>query len=196
MRLILLTFFFFLALGYAFSQANKNPAEHLSFKGVPIDGTLNEFLSNMKRSGFTLLRIEDGIAMLQGDFAGYKNCLIGVSTLKQKDLVGSIAVVFPEQETWSFLSSDYFTLKELLTIKYGEPSESVEKFDSGLQFMDDNNKMDEVGMDRCKYYTTFQTAKGSIQLSIEHDSFTCFVKLGYYDKFNSDIIRAKALDDL
>lgn len=39
----------------------------------------------MKQNGFTHLGIEDGIAILNGDFAGYKDCHVGVSTLKQID---------------------------------------------------------------------------------------------------------------
>lgn len=171
--------------------------EHLTFKGVPIDGTLNEYVSKMKQNGFTHLETENGMAILNGDFAGYKDCHIGVSTLKQKDLVYKIGVIFPEQDTWSSLSSNYYYIKELLTEKYGEPAEIVEKFDSYSQPQDDNSKMYEVGMNRCKYYTTFELDNGSIQLSIENEGFsTSFVLLAYFDKINSEIIRQKALDEL
>ena len=55
----------------------------------------------------------------------------------------------------------------------------------------------EVKFDNCKYYTTYETEKGSIQLSIEHDGVRrCFVKLAYFDKINSDTIKKEALDDL
>ena len=50
-------------------------SEHLTFKGVPIDGTLTEFVTKMKTAGFTHLGTQDGMAALQGDFAGYKNCM-------------------------------------------------------------------------------------------------------------------------
>ena len=83
-------------ISFVQAQETANSSEHLTFKGVPIDGTLNEYVSKLKRSGFTHIGIENGIAMLKGDFAAYKNCIIGVSTLKQKDLVSKIAVIFPE----------------------------------------------------------------------------------------------------
>jgi hypothetical protein len=47
------------------------PSSHLTFKGVPIDGTLNEYVTKMKQNGFTLTSTEDGVAMLKGDFAAY-----------------------------------------------------------------------------------------------------------------------------
>lgn len=171
-------------------------SEHLAFKGVPIDGTLKEYVAKMKQNGFSLVGTKDGIAMLNGDFAGYKDCLIGVSTLKQKDLVSKITVIFPKREKWSFLSSNYFSLKEMLTEKYGEPSESVEKFDAYSEPDDDGSKMALVKLDRCKYYAIYATEKGDIELSVQGDITSSFVTLSYYDKINSEKIRAKAIDDL
>ncbi|WP_316808077.1 hypothetical protein [Pedobacter agri] len=176
----------------------KPSSQHLTFKGVPITGTLIDYTLKMKENGFTHLATKDGTAILKGDFAGYKSCTVGVSTLKQKDLVHQIAVVFPDRETWSTLYSNYSSLKELLTEKYGKPTIVVEKFgDSNSDDKDDNAKMYEVKFDRCKYYTTWETEKGDIEVSIEHNSvINCFVKLAYFDKINGAIIRAKAKDDL
>jgi hypothetical protein len=57
--------------------------------------------------------------------------------------------------------------------------------------------MHDVKFDNCMYYTTFETEKGSIQLSIDHDGvMSCYVMLAYYDKINGDIIKAKAIEDL
>lgn len=177
--------------------AQNQSSEHLSFKGVPIDGTLSDYISKMKQNGFTLIKTEDGIAMLSGDFAAYKNCIVGVATLKQKDLVSKITVVFPVSDTWSTLWGNYSNLKEMLTKKYQEPTKCVEKFDTYSEPNDDGDRMHAVKMDNCKYYTTYETEKGTIQLSIEHDEvLSCFVMLAYYDKINSDLIRAKAIDDL
>ncbi|MFS0490924.1 hypothetical protein [Leadbetterella byssophila] len=193
MKTFFLTLTFALTTMLTFAQTS----EHLSFKGVPIDGTLDEYVSKMKKRGFSHLATEDGIAILKGDFAGYKDCTVGVSTLKQQDLVHKIAVIFPDKDTWSRLSTNYFDLKQMLTEKYGKPSDVVEKFDGNSQPRDDNSKMHEVKFDRCKYYSIWETDAGEIQLSIDHNSVTsCFVKLAYFDKINSAKIKAKAIDDL
>jgi hypothetical protein len=135
--------------------------------------------------------------MLKGDFAAYKDCIIEVATLKGKDLVSKITVIFPNRETWSTLGSNYFNLKELLTEKYGAPSEVVEKFDSYSEQANDNFKMHQVSMNNCKYHTTFELENGSIQLSIGNDGFlSSFVMLSYFDKINSEKVRQKAIDDL
>lgn len=180
-------------------QTFSQSIDHLSFKGVPINGTLSEYVAKMKQNGFEHLGTEDNTAILNGDFAGYKDCHVGVSTLKQKDLVYKIGVIFPDRDTWSTLSANYFDLKEMLSEKYGNPKEEVEKFDvqSFELPLNDNDKMHEIKMDNCKYYSEWQTDKGEIQLSIDHiDMTNCFVKLVYFDKINGDKIKAKAIGDL
>ncbi|WP_295669294.1 hypothetical protein, partial [uncultured Mucilaginibacter sp.] len=155
-------------VSFAQTQVRTDSSVHLSFKGVPIDGKLSEYVLKMKQNGFTQMGTEDEVAILKGDFASYKGCTVGVATLKGKDLVSKITVIFPAQESWSSLSSNYFNLKEMLTEKYGQPSESVEKF-SSYEPNDDGSKMMEVHLDACKYVTTYETGKGSIQLSIKGD---------------------------
>jgi hypothetical protein len=197
MKKIFSTLVLTLALTTCFAQVKSDTSKHLSFKGVPIDGTRDEFVLKMKKSGFTHTGTEDGVAILQGDFASYKSCIVGVSTLKTKDLVSKIAVLFPDRDTWSTLSSNYFDLKEMLTEKYGKPSDCVEKFQSYTEPRDDDRKMSEVGLDRCKYRTTYETEKGTIQLTIEQEGvIRCFVKLAYFDKINSATVKKQALDDL
>lgn len=179
------------------SWAQNTTVEHLTFKGVPIDGTLNEFVLKMKQNGFTHVSTENGTAFLTGDFAGYKECYMGVSTLKQKDLVSKIVVIFPECKSWSTLSNNYFNLKELLTQKYGEPTECIEKFESYSEPDNDNDKFYAVLFNHTKFLTIYETDKGTIQLTIETDGISkCYVVLSYFDKINTETVRAKALDDL
>lgn len=197
MKTVLTSLFCFVLTVASFAQNNNDTSKHMTFKGVPIDGLLNEFVFKMKQNGFNLIETKDGIAVLKGDFAAYKNCIIGVTSLKGKDLVSKVVVLFPDHETWTALASNYFNLKELLTEKYGEPSEVVEKFVTNFEPKNDNSKMHEVGMNNCKYYTTFELENGSIQLSIENDGFSSsFILLSYYDKINSEKVRQKAIEDL
>ena len=145
----------------------------------------------------SLLLAEDDVATLQGDFASYKSCIAEVSTLKTKDLVSKIAVLFPDCDNWSSLSGNYFDLKGMLTEKYGKASEVVEKFDTNSQPRDEGSKMYEVKFDRCKYYSIWETDNGEIKLSIDHNRLLkCFVTLAYFDKINSETIKKQALDDL
>lgn len=152
---------FFLTITFALTTifSIAQTSEHLSFKGVQIDGKLDEYVSKMKQNGFTHLGTEKGIAILNGDFAGYKNCNVGVSTLSSNDLVYKISVLLPEQDKWSGLSSNYFELKQMLIEKYGNPKDVVEKFDGNSEPKDDKSKMYQVMFDRCKYYSIWKTEK-------------------------------------
>ena len=56
----------FVLLFIAFSFVESHAQEHLTFKGVPIDGTLDVYVEKMKKAGFSYIGNDDGIALLQG----------------------------------------------------------------------------------------------------------------------------------
>lgn len=171
-------------------------SDHIAFKGVPIDGTLKQYIARMKKSGFTLVDTQDGVALMSGDFAGRKGCNIIVSTLNDYDVVSKIVVVFPGHETWGPLYGDFNNLKELLTEKYGQPTSVIEKFQDKY-IDDDQDRIHAVRMDRCKYETRFMTEKGEIVLWIDHKSvMSTFVCLQYKDKINSGAVKQQAINDL
>ena len=176
----------------------QTESTHLTFKGVPIDGTLNQFVSNMKVKGFTGDVKKDGTAILKGDFAGYKGCAIMVSTLQNKDLVSMISVVFPKHDTWGNLEGNYLKLKEMLTTKYGNPAEVIEESKDSYYSKDDNSKMTALFLDGCDYQTVFQIEKGVIVLKLFHGENygSGHVILGYYDKINCVEVESAAMDDL
>ena len=194
MKNLIVSFAFVLIALTSYAQSSS---EHLTFKGVPIDGTLSEYVAKMKSAGFKYLGEQDGIAILQGDFAGFKNCTVGVSTLKAVNVVSTIGVIFPACEDWSSLERDYEHLKSMLTQKYGEPTDVVEKFQGRFKPDTNNEKLYELYMDRCTWYSTFETPKGDIQLSMQKGEYgQYFVLLKYYDKINTDTVRSAAIDDL
>lgn len=187
-----------LALVFSTMQLVAQTADnqHLMFKGVPIDGTLSEYVEKMKLNGFVVAASEPGTSLLQGDFAGYKDCLVGVVTMKQKDLVSRIKVMFPEQNDWSSLHGNYVNLKDMLIQKYGQPTEVVEVFPSYPSVTNDGLKYTYAQVGECNYKTVFETPKGKVSLYIDKIDSKCFVGLSYTDKINGEIMKAKAIDDL
>lgn len=172
-------------------------SDHLSFKGVPIDGTLKQYIAQMQKVGFSHIDTQDGVAILQGDFAGYKDCNVYVSTIDGNDVVSTIVVRFPNEEIWRRLYGDYTKLKGMLTEKYGKPFSVKEMFEESDYIDDDNDRMHAVRMDRCKYVTQYETGKGKIILWIEHDMYSStFVCLQYTDKINDIGARQSAINDL
>ncbi|MGS2765128.1 hypothetical protein [Sinomicrobium sp. M5D2P9] len=72
MKHILITLCFVWAVLTGYAQGDTATSGHMTFKGVPMDGTLNAYVSKMKKSGFMPLGTKDGIAMFTGDFAALK----------------------------------------------------------------------------------------------------------------------------
>lgn len=172
-------------------------AQHLTFKGVPITGTLKEFTSAMVQKGFHHEVTQDGVAVFSGDFAGYKDCSIGVLTLQNQDMVNQVTVFFSDHETWSSLQSQYENLKALLTKKYGAPAEWSERFTS-MAIPSDHGKIYALHSGEYYWYTKFITENGEIRVSLVegmeyHTGRVCLI---YYDKTNTEKARQAAYDDL
>lgn len=171
--------------------------EHLSFKGVPINGTLKQYTAAMVKAGFKSLgTTTDGVARLSGDFAGYKDCVVYVSTLNNLDVVNRIEVLFPRKDTWSSIMDDYENLKSLLTTKYGKPSMNTERFTQPFRAASDGLKMSALRTGELEWFTIFSTDLGNIELTIVAASTDGRVKLTYFDKKNTETVRQSVLDDL
>jgi hypothetical protein len=69
----------------------------------------------MKGAGFTHLGTKEGMAALQGDFAGYRSCTVAVFTVQPLNVVSMIGVVFRPRDNWADLESDYNFFKDMLT---------------------------------------------------------------------------------
>jgi len=167
---------------------------HMKFKGIPMEGTLQNFTNKLKLKGYTPMGIKDGVSLLNGEFAGYKDCQI-YAIADKSGMICKVAVIFPKMDRWSELESCYNKYKSMLTEKYGAPESCTEIFQNDY-IDDDNRRMHELKMDRCKYITDFVCDEGDIKLEISHESFTCFVILSYFDKVNQDKLRKKIMDDL
>ena len=71
-----------------------------------MDGPLNEFVGQLEEAGFELMEREKDAALLLGDFAGYQECIIGVTATSGGKEVFGAAVVIGDQEHWAELSSE------------------------------------------------------------------------------------------
>ena len=98
-------------------------------------------------------------------------------------------------DKWGDLERCYLNYKSMLSEKYGEPKDCVEKLQNDYA-NDNNSKKHELSMDRCKYYSIFDGDNGEIQLEITHQSMTCYVILSYFDNANQEKLRKQIMDDL
>ena len=170
-------------------------SKHLTFKGIPIDGTLKEFSKKLVQNGFIEVETTTAFAEFEGTFAGHSNCTVVAYSSPDGQLVHSVAVIFPQLDSWSLLEGQYRNIKESLIKKYGAPVLETEKFQTDYEPKDDFSKLHELKMDRCNYQTSFKTEEGVIMLQLSHQSYYCYVLLGYADDINMTITQNAADND-
>lgn len=191
MKKLLLTVFVLVMSITAFAQ---NSSEHLLFKGIPIDGPLNQFVSKLQSDGYTLECKDADNAVLSGTFAGRDNCYLYV-VVKNK-LVAAVMVMFPKGSNWNALEIEYSIFKNALTDKYGEPIKVVEQFQGYIPTLD-STKYQKLIKGECEYSTHYMTDKGMITLGIQYiDNFGPRVFVFYGDLTNNIMSKLSDLSDL
>ena len=169
---------------------------HMTFKGIPIDGTIESFSQKLVEKGFTVVGANSQMVALSGTFAGFEGCTVAVNSLEKKNLTSMVVVMFPEKDKWAVLEAQYAYLKDMLTEKYGKAAKNTEAF-KGQVGNEDKDKLQKLIADECTYESVFATAYGVIKLQISHaKSAKCYVSLGYIDAKNSDPKRQAAMDDV
>ena len=91
------------------TTTSSNP---LTFKGIPMTGTLTAFGNELVKAGFR----SAGNGTYTGDFAGYSGCKV---TPVGSDPVREVRVDFPVISDWDALEKAYDSLQADLTQKYG-----------------------------------------------------------------------------
>ena len=94
------------------TTTTKTSTTPLSFKGIPMTGTLTAFGNELVKAGFR----SAGNGTYTGDFAGYSGCKI---TPSGSNSVQEVRVDFPVISDWDALEKAYDSLQASLTGKYG-----------------------------------------------------------------------------
>ena len=166
--------------------------EHLSFKGIPIEGSMTAFCQKLKAKGFTSIGSENNLTLFTGDFTG-RNATVGVTATDDGKDVFAVVVLFDPSGEWNALINTYDYYKDLYTRKYGKPSISKEKNPA----LSDSNTalMAEVHQGTVVYGSAWEVTGGDIQLSIEKSSgvYEGMVMIRYRDSQN---VEAKIKNDI
>jgi len=179
----------------AFAAINLMAQEHLSFKGIPIEGSMTEFCKKIKEKGFISIGSENNITLFTGDFTG-RNATVGVTATDDGKNVFAVAVFFDPSGEWNTLVNTYDYYKDLYTRKYGKPTISKEK---NPAYSDSNTAlMAEVHQGTVVYASAWEVTGGDIQLSIEKSSgvYEGMVMIRYRDSQNVETKIQNDLDEI
>lgn len=172
------------------TELKKRDSTHFTFKGIPIDGSLNHFVDELKKLNFAVIKSSNVDAILTGKFTGQE---VHVLVQASSKAVYSVTVMFESQPSWKAIKTQYENVKYNLIEKYGQPKETVEKFDApydkveGLEFL-------ALSDDKCTYMTQFATPTGNgmIRLSISSEAN---LVINYVDSINYLIVSGEALNE-
>lgn len=103
-------------LALIFAGINIMAQEHISFMGIPINGSKTEFCKKLKTKGFTETTVED---VFSGKFTGQPTTIVLASY--DGTNIAAVGVYFDASGEWNTLVSTYNHYKDLYILKYGEP---------------------------------------------------------------------------
>lgn len=184
-----------ITLALVFAAINIMAQEHLSFKGIPIEGSMSAFCQKLKAKGFTSIGRDNKMTLFTGDFTG-RNATVGVAATDDGKDVFAVVVLFDPSGEWNTLVNTYDHYKDLYTRKYGEPSISQEynpaHTDSNISLMA------EVYQGTVRYGSAWEVPGGDIQLSIEKSTgfYEGMVMIRYRDSQNVEAKIQNDLDDI
>ena len=124
---------FLITFTVLFAVINIMAQEHLSFKGIPIEGSMTAFCQKLKVKGFTSVGSDNNLTLFTGDFTG-RNATVGVTATDDGKNVFAVVVLFDSSGEWKNLVNTYNYYKELYTRKYAKPTNSKEKKSSHFRF--------------------------------------------------------------
>ena len=174
----------------------QTPNNHLTFKGIPITGTLESFAQKLEAKGFEKKYSDKTSVEFEGEFAEYSDCEIYIYKVPNQNIVHKVVVFFPEESSWEDLEKEYNQCKDILTNKYGDPTLHSEKFKEGALTFNDDAKMSSLKEGNCDYWTGWEVDKGDIKVEIAPiiDTDDGNIRLFYFDKIN-DALADKAQED-
>ncbi len=195
------------------SLCAQNPALSTpKFKGNEITGTVDQFGAKLSSQGFTFIGKESYGSAYTGRFAGMDDCILVLSPVENSKDIASVSVLiglkFSEYdvhsyETWEKLLKDYEDLKDLMTEKYGEPTEQNAGFTQGAYTGSSSLKLHSVKEGQCEYYSKWgdpDVDKMVVRLSItggKSMGFDCaIIVLNYYNVEKANSSKKEIIDYL
>lgn len=169
--------------------------QHLIFLGMPIDGSLLEYVEYMRCKGYKEETISEGRACMVGKYEDYKGCTICMESCEANNLLAKITVELPAREQWRKVYADYCKMKELLTNRYGAPTLSIEKMHGMFTDRGTNDSVRLAKFGECYYKTIYCTDRGDVWLQIQCGSVISGinVQVVYQDRINSGISKEQAI---
>jgi hypothetical protein len=171
--------------------------EHLTFKGLPIDGSKQEFVKELQSQGYENAPEMGADDVLSGTFIG-RDCYVFIYDTPITNTVWQVGVLFKSTyDTWSLIKRIYDDLVDVYTKKYGAPILDQKEFKSPWR-EGDGHELFALRSDRCVYRTVFVYIKdrmdiGCVEIRMAND---CRIIILYEDSINSDLLTKERANEI
>ena len=179
----------FIILAAAMMAVSVMAEGHMKFKGVEINGTRTQFVSQLSKRGCEVGENYIGVEMIKADFAGI-NMLVCPLTTSQSQTVYAVIASTRYIDDKVSSTAQYNSLKKLMTEKYGEGQ---------YVFMEDGYYTNSIGVferGNASNAISFTTSNGSIILYQHKDGLKTNVVVEYMDNINDSLRKKEASDDI
>lgn len=162
---------------------SQSSEEHLKFKGIPITGSKENFVKELKKQGFKSLYAED--ELLEGVFA-QRDCYILINTTPITKQAFQIVVLFDDFNNWNEIKNKYDELEKQLYLKYKVSPQSEKEFLYPYE-EGDGYEMTAIRKRKINYFSIFKLENGGIQLQITNLEDIPILTLGYFDGIGNNL---------
>lgn len=160
--------------------------EHMTFKGIPIEGKVEDMVQALRIAGCTYsgasrLTVENGeevrIDILRGSLIGYDAVYMTLmSTMNSPNYVFQCSAAFPtpsrlrNSEKWDYMLDTYNKVCQKLSMKYGTPSEVNHNNPGRGEFLTSESTAKFFALRRgeCKWRDVWKTDLGAVYLEIDY----------------------------
>ena len=189
-------FLFFIVSLFVLIPTFAQETHHMKFMGITMDCDAESFsqkLIDEKGLAKSMFDSKNGVVLF-GSFAGYDNCYFVIKG-NVNIPVYAVGVIFPPQNTFLSVKSQYNTLKMNLISKYGNPVSCEEVFRNG-EPLTDNDRLKEIKEGNAIFETIFHVEEGFIKLQMTSSDNDGNSHIIYIDNENAKLQSQKTLDDL
>lgn len=169
------------------TQVSIPSIKHLIFKGMPINGHIDDFVELFINDGFSLSEnnVANSVA-LNGNFAGQKAGILISATIISKT-VYQVCVMFEKIPSFWSAKSKFNEFVESYTKKYGIPTRSLRSFNSPY-YEGDGYEDSAMRLGKVNYASIWTLDEGSIIVTIMNTGATAIM---YRDAVNEKLENAE-----
>lgn len=173
-----------IANGIDKAKLRKHRKNHLTFNNIELKGKIQEFVDKMLIAGCQLMTSPSDnkpFAIMTGNFAGEDNCEFYICGTNYTKTVHNVQIRIPlDDKSWKLVLDVYYRCKRLLTMQYGKPNYTIEKFYYPYS-EGDSHEIEALKSRHAQFGSYIETRHGEISIEI----LTEYILIMLDDEINS-----------